>query len=147
MNITREQVRNIIKTQLKGRLRREYYIYPFMYKTMEPYLDDPVYDTVSMKLAQEILAASPLDRIKDKPNNPDCANFAFLLHYEFLLAALNMKKSAQFAFGFTWGLFPQGHAINWMINDDRVLRFVEPQNDKIVESDFHKLKRFDLIVG
>jgi hypothetical protein len=28
-------------------------------------------------------------------------------------------------------MLPKPHAINWMVNADRKLRFVEPQDDKI----------------
>ena len=115
-------IQAILTKQLKGKLATGNGIY----------LADAVYFCPTVKAAKSIIAKSLLDQQVWIEERFDCDDFAYLLKAEFVKDAYRQgERRSAHCFGIVWGKLPTPHAINWMINDDLKLRFVEPQNDKI----------------
>jgi hypothetical protein len=96
------------------------------------YLGDEKYYCTPLKDAREIIKASAVDRMNWVEERFDCDDFALVLKAHFAEAAYkDGKRRAAHCFGIVWGSLPTPHAINWMLNADRRLRFVEPQNNRI----------------
>ena len=115
-------VRQIIETCLWGKFHNAFKLY----------LADGVYFATPLADAREIIEASAVDRKTWVKNRFDCDDFALVLSAHFAEAAYaNGERRAAHCFGRVWGMLPGPHAINWMINDDKILRFIEPQTDEI----------------
>ena len=94
--------------------------------------EEAFYVTVQPEDAEEIINASAVDRRRWVQNRFDCDDFAHVLKAHFAEAAYaDGKRRASHCFGTVWGMLPESHAINWMVNDDLKVRFIEPQTDKI----------------
>ncbi len=66
----------------------------------------------------------------------DCDDFAVILKAHFCRDAYkNRKRRHSHCFGIVWGMIPRPHALNWMINDDMKLRFIDPMYDEIYSPD------------
>jgi hypothetical protein len=77
--------------------------------------------------AKEIIHHSYTYRREYVANSFDCDDFSYVLKAHFCEAAFSGgRKQLPYCFGIVWSQTPQ-HALNWMINDDLVLRLVEPQ--------------------
>ena len=95
-------------------------------------LADARYFCPPLKDAKEIIASSLLDQKTWTEERFDCDDFAHVLKAHFAEAAYkNGSRRAAHCFGVVWGSLPGPHAINWMVNDDLKLRFIEPQSDEI----------------
>ena len=80
----------------------------------------------------EIIENSATDRMRWVKERFDCDDFALVLKSHFCEAAYkDGDRRPAHCFGIVWGMLPGPHAINWMLNADRVLRFVEPQSDDV----------------
>ena len=120
--LSEDQVIKIIRKRLAGKLKSNCNII----------LGDARYFCPSLSYAQKIINDTSVDQHKWIEERFDCDDFAFLLKAGFVKDAYNGgKRRAAHCFGIVWGSLPGPHAINWMINDDMKLRFVEPQNDQI----------------
>ena len=120
--IKAKEVRRIVTEQIG----------PKMAKSFQLYTADSEYFCTPEKDAQQIIAESSLDRKRWVSERFDCDDFALVLKAHFAEAAyVDGSRRAAHCFGIVWGNLPGPHAINWMINDDMKLRFVEPQNDDI----------------
>jgi hypothetical protein len=120
--LSSDDVEKIIEKQLAGKLKSGYKIY----------LGDARYFCPTLSDAQKIINYTSVNERKWIKQRFDCDDFAFLLKAEFVKDAYREgKRRAAHCFGVVWGYLPGHHAINWMINGDMKLRFVEPQNDKI----------------
>ncbi len=120
--ISKQEVENIIKQQLTGKLRKDYKFYG----------SDKNYFCPTVEYAKEVIELSSVDRYNWIKERFDCDDFALLLKADFAKCAYASNSlTASFCFGMIWGLLPESHVINWMINDDKKLRFIEPQTDEI----------------
>jgi len=120
--ITDDELRRIIADQLGPKLNR----------SIGLYIADSEYFCTPEEDAREIIAQSTLDRKTWVEERFDCDDFAHVLKAHFAEAAYkDGKRRAAHCFGVVWGMLPGPHAINWMVNSDGVLRFVEPQTDEI----------------
>lgn len=120
--ITATEVRQIITDQLGSKLAKNFGFY----------LADSSYFCTPLKDAKEIIANSADDKHTWVAERFDCDDFAHVLKAHFAEAAYaDGKRRSAHCFGIVWGDLPEPHAINWMINDDKVLRFVEPQDDRV----------------
>lgn len=118
--ISAVEVRQIITHQLGAKLAKNFGLY----------MGDDDYFCTPLKDAEEIIANSAVDRHKWVAERFDCDDFALVLKAHFAEASYaNGKRRKAHCFGIVWGNLPTPHAINWMINDDKVLRFVEPQKE------------------
>lgn len=116
------KVRELVAKQLGPKLARNFGLY----------VADARYYCTPIEDVREILHASKVDRKIWVQERFDCDDFAHVLKAHFAEAAYkDGKRRAAHCFGVVWGLLPGPHAINWMINSDLKLRFVEPQNDRI----------------
>ena len=105
---------------------------PHMAANFNLYLGDDKYFCTPLEDAREIIKASAVDRKKWVEERFDCDDFAIVLKAHFAEAGYkDGKRRAAHCFGIVWGSLPTPHAINWMVNADRRLRFVEPQNNRI----------------
>lgn len=96
------------------------------------HLADNEYYCPPLANAKEIISNSEVDRNTWVEEKFDCDDFAHVLKAHFAEAAYqNGERRKPHCFGIVWGLLPDNHAINWMVNDDLKLRFVEPQDDRV----------------
>ena len=105
------------------------------------HMADDLYYCHPLKEAREIIANNTINTNTWTAEKYDCDDFAFALKTEFIRTAyVDNVRYAAACFGILWGTGlrmngtgtePVHHAINWMINDDLKLRFVEPQNDRV----------------
>ncbi len=87
---------------------------------------------------QQILTNSQLDRRTWMAERFDCDDFAYVLKGEMSVHAYD-TGDLRFGLcvGMVWGRFDwiNGyHAVNWFVDPNGVLRFIEPQTDVIYES-------------
>ncbi len=105
---------------------------PKLAKNFGFYVADEKFFCTPLEDAKEIIEESKLDRKTWVAERFDCDDFAHVLKAHFAEAAYkNGKRRAAHCFGVVWGWLPEHHAINWMVNSDLKLRFVEPQTDQI----------------
>jgi len=120
--ITAEDARELIKEQLGKRIK----------KTTNIYLADTKYYLPSVEYAKHVISEDTTDQMQYRTLEMDCDDFAWLLKAAFVRDAYRNKvRRPPHCMGVIHGLFPTPHAINWVINDDRVLRFIEPQTDAL----------------
>ena len=120
--LSADEVRSIVTQQLSGKFNRSFQLY----------LADGQYFCPSLEDAQEIIDNSAVDRNTWVEERFDCDDFAHVLKSHFAEAAYaDGTRRAAHCFGIVWGMLPGAHAINWMINADGKLRFVEPQSDEV----------------
>jgi hypothetical protein len=117
--ISDSQLRELIASQLAGRLDRSFALY----------IADETYYLPPIEDAKEIVKRSGLDRKKWVEERYDCDDFALVLKAHFCEAAYrDGRRRAAHCAGIVWGMFDGGpHAINFVVTDDDVLRFIEPQ--------------------
>ena len=117
-----KHVEKIIKQQLKNHLQSNCSIY----------LADKKYFCPKLRDVKTIINTTNVDQRIWIQERFDCDDFAFLLKAEFVKDAYRQgDRRAAHCFGIVWGSLPGLHAINWVINNDLKLRFVEPQNDSV----------------
>ena len=120
--LTSLQVRKALKEQLAGKLASGSKIY----------LPDLEYYCPSVVYTKKILSESTLDAKIWMPGYFDCEDFSYVLKADFSIDAYrNGVRRAAHCMGIVFGLLPGPHAKNWVLNDDGVVRFIEPQNDTI----------------
>lgn len=116
------ELRSLVADQLGVKLARNFGLY----------VADANYFCTPLADAQEIIRASAVDRHTWVRERFDCDDFAHVLKAHFAEAAYKEgHRRAAHCFGVVWGMLPGPHAINWMVNSDMKLRFIEPQNDRI----------------
>ena len=96
------------------------------------WLPDAWYYCPSLQYVRRLLAVCKVDQRQYKSGAGDCDDFAKLLHATFVDDAWRdgQRRNPHCA-GQAHGLFPKPHAINWVITDDHVFRFIEPQTDAV----------------
>ena len=115
-------LRELVANQLGPKLARNFAFY----------IADAQYYCTPVDDAREIIRASKVDRNTWTEEKFDCDDFAHVLKGNFAEAAYkNGERRRAHCFGVVWGSLPGPHAINWMVNADLKLRFVEPQNDRV----------------
>ncbi len=120
--ISSADLRELVANQLGRKLARSFGFY----------IADAKYYCTPVDDAREIIRASKVDRKTWTEEKFDCDDFAHVLKGHFAEAAYkNGERRSAHCFGVVWGSLPGPHAINWMVNADMKLRFVEPQNDRI----------------
>ena len=120
--ISSADLRVLIPQALRGRLQKNFGLY----------IADSEYYCPPLADAKEVIEASAVDRNTWVSDRFDCDDFAHVLKAHFAEAAYaDGKRRAAHCFGIVWGMLPGPHAINWMVNDDLQLRFIEPQTDLV----------------
>ena len=121
--ITSTELRRLIPLQLGPKLHRNFGLY----------VADAKYYCTPIADARQIIKASAVDRHTWIQDRFDCDDFAHVLKAHFAEAAYkDGRRRAAHCFGIVWGYhLPGHHAINWMVNSDLVLRFIEPQTDRV----------------
>jgi len=128
MFISRNDLRKLVKKELKGKLEENYGLY----------MADSKYYCPPFKDAQQIIKRSKIKEmatIRGKERF-DCDDLSLLLKARFAREIYFDKTKPNFAhcFGIVWGMlpFPFPHSLNWMVtvdgNGDKKLHFVEPKN-------------------
>jgi hypothetical protein len=120
--VSASDLRSIIADQLRGKFSRSFQLQ----------LADNEYYCSPLADAQSIIEASTVDRYTWIKERFDCDDFAIILKAHFAEASYSDgQRRSPHCCGIVWGKLPFSHAINWMVNDDLKLRFIEPQNDQI----------------
>lgn len=96
------------------------------------YPGDAEYYCPPLAEAQAIIANSQIDKHTYARDVFDCDDFTAVLKANFSQAAYDEgDRLHAYCVGILWANQPYGHALNWMINSDRVLRLIEPQKARI----------------
>jgi len=120
--LTTAEVKAKLKEQLASKFSRDAKIY----------LPDTIYYCPSVAYTKKVLAESSSDKRLWVEEVFDCDDHALVLKADFAIDAYrNGTRRAPHAFGIVWGQLPGPHAINFVLNDDGIVRFVEPQNDLV----------------
>ncbi len=125
--ISRDNLRELIKKQLKGKLENNDVLNVLK-------MADTKYYLTPLGKAKEIILKSKVNKkIWVSKQYFDCDDYALVLKAHFAEASYESKIDYAHCFGIAWGMlpFPFPHSLNWMVNDDKKLRFVEPRSDKI----------------
>jgi hypothetical protein len=100
------------------------------------YPSDAEYYCPPLAEAQAIITASHLDHHKYARDVFDCDDFASVLKANFSQAAYAKgHRLHAYCVGILWANQPYGHALNWMITADRVVRLIEPQRAEVLPFD------------
>jgi hypothetical protein len=125
--ISHEALEELIEHQLRGKLTKDRTIAIADKKYYCPPLNDAV----------SIIEVSGVDCKKWARDGFDCDDFAHVLKACFIEAAYAKgDRRLAHCFGIVWMLTPdpdKSHALNWMVNDDLKLRFVEPQTGHVID--------------
>ena len=120
--LTAAEVKAKLKDQLAAKFSRDAKIY----------LPDTIYYCPSVAYTKKVLAESTTDMRTYIAEVQDCDDFAIMVKSDFVTDAYrNGTRRAPHCMGIVWGLLPGPHAINFVLNDDGIVRFVEPQNDLV----------------
>jgi len=120
--MTQKEVRMALTEQLSGKFSR----------TINRYLPDVSFYCPSLEYTKKVLAESIIDARKFIAEAHDCDDFAIMVKADFVTDAYrNGERRAPHCMGIVWGLLPGPHAINWVLNSDGIVRFIEPQTDSI----------------
>ena len=120
--ITATQARAIINKALGSKLLTRTYIR----------LPDTKFYCPSVQYCKRLMALDQIDRERYEAEKADCDKFSWMLKAAFVRDAWRDKiQRAAHCFGvFDYSRKSgPGHSINWVINDDRVFRLIEPQDD------------------
>ncbi len=90
---------------------------------------DSSYKLVEMPVLKAFLRGNSVNSYVYEKDSFDCDDFSFALMGDVT------KWDSDLAFGIIWVTTPNstGHALNWCVDVNRKLWFVEPQNNKIFE--------------
>ena len=121
--ISADELRQLINDKLSGKLSKHFNLL----------ISDTEYYCPPLAKAEQTITAGTLKHRQWIANRFDCDDFAHLLKASFIEETyLNEQLRAAYCFGIVWGFIGgKPHAINWMVNSDGRLRFVEPRNDEI----------------
>lgn len=116
---------NIISAEVRAILT------PF---TTNLWLSDDVFETINTKNLQDFLAGNDVNILKYTVNR-DCDDFAYMLQGDIT------RWYPAGSIGILWGLNTTGdaHAWNFFINENKELKFLEPQTDQIFEPSSEKI--------
>ncbi len=109
---------------------------------------DTEYNSVPKSLMEEILKKTDDRRYgysKYEKLVLDCDDFALLLQAEVIRYAWKSGKRRPMAVGQVWGKIKvegkwTNHAVNWFIDDQKEVWFLEPQTDEIFKPTDNKVK-------
>lgn len=95
-------------------------------------LSDETYSLLSYVTAQKLYAQSGLILKKYQSEKFDCDDFSAVFK---AFVADKQRESWEiiypYAFGLLYGNLPNPHAINWFIDSNKTLHFMEPQTGEI----------------
>jgi len=120
--LTAAGVRAKLKEQLAGKLAT----------SVRLYFPDIEYYCPSVSYTKKVLIESTTNARKYIAEVQDCDDFAMLVKGDFITDAYrNGERRAPHAMGICWGLLPTPHALNWVLNDDGIVRLIESQTDEV----------------
>jgi len=120
--ITREELETLIDETLKGKFTENFKLHMSDEKYYLPSIDD------SSRLIEE----SKVSEYQWVDEVFDCDDFAIMLKAHFCKNAYkNQKRRHSHCLGIVWGMVPRSHALNWMVNDDLKLRFIDPMYGEV----------------
>ena len=135
--ITAKELRQIVFEKIGQRI----------FEHFDFFIADEEYYLTPIDDAKEIILASIRENkefMRYVDNLNDCDDSALILKSNFVKAGFkNGKIRKPHCFGIIWCNSPEPHALNWMVNEDRVLRFVEPQDKNINTSILGENHPFD----
>lgn len=120
--ISREELERIICKTLDGKLTENFKLH----------MSDDKYYLPSLKETQRLLEESKVGEYQWYDEVFDCDDFAIMLKAHFCKDAYknNIRRHSH-CLGIVWGMVPRSHALNWVINNDKELRFVDPMLGEI----------------
>jgi len=123
--MTADRTRQVFRDALEDLIAKQF-------RGFVPWLVDTIYYAPSVQYARRIIAKEQIHRRTYAKDRYDCDDFAITLKNAFVEDAYRHgERRAAHLFGIAKGLLPGPHQMNWMINDDGILRFVEPQTGEI----------------
>lgn len=127
--MTPTEINAIVNQKLHGKLSKIRMIH----------MPDPQYYNPTVEEVKKILEDTKIDRLTYRKNKFDCDNFALGLKWKVSKLALGQDhREVEYCVGIVWGKIKMdgewfGHAINWFIDDQKKLWFIEPQTDEIFD--------------
>lgn len=96
------------------------------------HISDEQYYLPSLAESEKLIGESGIDKYQWHDEVFDCDDFAIMLKAHFCKDAYkhNTRRHSH-CLGIVWGMVPRPHALNWMINDDMKLRFVDPMYNEV----------------
>jgi hypothetical protein len=92
-------------------------------------MPDSKYYLPPVSYVKEILEVNAIDKKKYVSQSGDCDDFSYLLKSLFI--KLRLTTGEPMAFGIIHGMLPTGHSINFFLDDNKQLHFIEPQSDRM----------------
>lgn len=115
--ISREELEEIVNNTLDGKLTEHFRLH----------ISDQEYYLPSIGETQRLLYESKIIEYQWYDEVFDCDDFAVMLKAHFCKDGYkHRKRHHSHCLGIVWGMVPRAHALNWVINDDKQLRFVDP---------------------
>ncbi|MBL0716115.1 MAG: lectin MOA-related protein [Desulfosarcina sp.] len=140
--ISRKELRNLITSELDGKLSKKWCLHTADANYYLPRLD----------AAKKIIADSNMQQLASPSGTKrrgecfDCDDFSLLLKARFAYAAYSNKEhlNRPYCFGIVWGMlpFPFPHSMNWIVTDDKKFYFIEPQRQEVISLEKCKNYRF-----
>ncbi len=103
-----------------------------------PELPDRTVLLPNLEQVQTLMGRTWLERYRYQLERFDCDDFALVAHAFVVQERYKSGDQHGWAFGQVRGLFDgavTGHAMNWVVTDDKVVRYVEPQDDSVRRAD------------
>jgi len=120
--LSRDELETLIQTTLDGKLTEHFKLH----------MSDQKYYLPSIEDSKKLIEESKVSEYQWYDEVFDCDDFAIMLKAHFCKDAYrHQKRRHSHCLGIAWGMIPRSHALNWMINDDYKLRFVDPMYGEI----------------
>lgn len=120
--INRKELENLVNTTLAGKLTENFKLH----------ISDNKYYLPSLEDSHRLLEESKVGEYQWHDEVFDCDDFAIMLKAHFCKDAYkHYERGHSHCLGIAWGQIPRPHALNWVINNDRKLRFIDPMYGEI----------------
>ena len=117
---TQTSIARISSIDLKSIMKKT----PGMGRVLDYANSDENYKLVDKSTIKNLLRINPVNNRVYVPIKNDCDDYAWIL-----MGDVN-RWDSDLAFGIVWS---HGHAINWFIDTNKKIWYIEPQNDVIFE--------------
>jgi hypothetical protein len=111
---------------------------------------DSSYYLPSLREMQAFISAHPITSSIYLGEGFDCDDYTFVFKGNMsLFTRDNLQLKHSVCVGIAWGYFtwrPEYHAVNWFLDNDGVLRWIEPQDGNIYLLDQCQPKTLELLI-
>ena len=117
MYISRSELETLVNSSLEGTFTEHFKLH----------ISDEEYFLPSVEESRRLMQESKIADYQWYDEVFDCDDFAIMLKAHFCKDAYkHHKRRHSHCLGIIWGMVPRPHALNWVVNDDMKLRFIDP---------------------